>query len=159
MSEGRLQKEIGKKKPFELKEEEALLNLYRTSDRLQTMTMRLMREYGLTPAQYNVLRILHGKGKPLPVLEIAEHMIADTPGITGLIDRLEAMVLVERRRCLEDRRVVYVGITSKGTAIVGRLDEPLRELNRRLLGHLSHELTELIRLLEKVRAALADVKE
>ena len=50
MSKGRLQKEIGKKKPFELKEEEALLNLYRTSDRLQTMTMRLMREYGLTPA-------------------------------------------------------------------------------------------------------------
>ena len=74
------------------------------------------------------------------MLEIAERMIAGTPGITGLIDRLEAMALVERRRCMEDRRVVYVGITSNGKAIVGRLDEPLRELNRRLLGHLAHRV-------------------
>src|SRR5688572_15881070 len=108
-----LQQEIKKKTPFDLPEQEAMLNLLRTADQLQIRFARLFRRFGLTPQQYNILRILRGEEKPLPILEIAARMITVVPGITGLIDRLEAAELVSRQRCREDRRVIYVTITPK----------------------------------------------
>src|SRR3954454_19054943 len=113
MASGKLQREIGKKRPFATLEEEAMLNLFRTSDQLQIRFTRLFREYGLTPSQYNILRILRGEGRPLPILEVADRLLTAVPGITGLIDRLEAMGLVARERSTEDRRVVYVTITAR----------------------------------------------
>jgi len=132
----------------------------RTSDRLQIRFARLLREHGLTPSQYNVLRILRGEGKPLPILEIASRTITVVPGITGLIDRLEQAGFVNRLRCKKDRRVIYVALTDHGTETLAVLDEPLVALHGKLLGHLSQaELKELIRLLEKVREPLAETED
>ena len=114
MAEGRLQRELKKKRPFESAEEEALLNIWRTHDRFQIRFARFFREFGLTSSQYNVLRILRGEGKPLPCLEIADRLITAVPAITGLIDRLEAMELITRDRSTDDRRVVFVAISPKG---------------------------------------------
>jgi DNA-binding MarR family transcriptional regulator len=147
-----LQRELKKKRPFDSLEQQAVLNIVRTSDRFQNRFLRLFREHGLTPSQYNVLRILRGEGKPLPCLEIADRMIQVVPAITGLIDRLEQQGLVERERCTEDRRVVYVALTDKARKLLSELDEPVMELHRQLIGHLSAaELAELSRLLEKAR--------
>src|SRR5689334_19169841 len=155
MAGGRLQRELKKKRPFDSPEQEAMLNIARTADRFGICFSRLFREHGLTPSQYNVLRILRGEGKPLPILEVADRMLAAVPGITGLIDRLEGMGLLDRERSTEDRRVVYVAITPKGLDLLGRLDGPVEALHRRLIGHLSPaELRELIRLLEKARQPL-----
>jgi DNA-binding MarR family transcriptional regulator len=156
MATSKLQHELKKKRPFESAEQEAALSVLRTGDRLQICFTRLLREHGLTPSQYNVLRILRGEGKPLPILEIAGRTITVVPGITGLIDRLERAGFVNRVRCAEDRRVIYVALADKGTAALAALDEPMAALHRRLLGHLTQaELKELIRLLEKVRGPLA----
>jgi DNA-binding MarR family transcriptional regulator len=142
-------------RPFDSLEQEATLSIARTADRLGICFARLFREHGLTPSQYNVLRILRGEGKPLPILEVADRLIAVVPGITGLIDRLEGLGLVARERSTEDRRVVFVAITSKGLELLGRLDEPVGALHKRLIGHLTQaELKELIRLLEKARQPL-----
>src|SRR5262249_46778704 len=105
MTTPKLQHELKKKRPFESPEQEAALNVVRTSDQLQIRFARLLREQGLTPSQYNVLRILRGEGNPLPILEIASRTITVVPGITGLIDRLEKAGLVNRIRCEKDRRV------------------------------------------------------
>jgi len=149
---GNLQREIKKRGPFRSPEQEAMLNLLRTNDRFQLRFARLFRDYGLTSSQYNVLRILRGEGKPLPCLEIADRMIAVVPAITGLIDRLEAMSLVTRDRSTLDRRVVFVGITPKALDLLARLDQPVNQLHRKLIGHLSRsELGELSRLLTKAR--------
>src|SRR6478752_1401959 len=134
-----LQREIKKKRPFELPEQEAVLNVLRTADQLQIRFTRLFRKFGLTPQQYNVLRILRGEGRPLPILEIAARMITVVPGITGLIDRLETAGLVERKRCEHDRRVIYVAITQQATELLGHIDEPLRELHRQTLGHMTKD--------------------
>jgi DNA-binding MarR family transcriptional regulator len=153
----RLQDEVKKKRAFDSPEQEAALNLFRTSDRLQLCFARLFRSYRLTPSQYNILRILRGEGRPLPCLEIAQRTITVVPGITGLIDRLERARLVSRRRSAEDRRVIHVAITDKGLRLLAELDEPVLELHRRTLGHLSPaELAELNRLLEKARLGCAD---
>jgi DNA-binding MarR family transcriptional regulator len=157
MTTPKLQHELKKKRPFESPEVEVALNIVRTSDQLQIRFARLLREYGLTsPTQYNILRILRGEGKPLPILEIASRTITVVPGITGLIDRLEQAGFVNRLRCEKDRRIIYVAPTDQGMATLAALDEPLVALHHKLVGHLSQvELKELIRLLENVRQPLA----
>ena len=160
MAVPKLQQELKKKRPFDSPEQEAALNVLRTNDQLQIRFARLFRGYGLTPSQYNVLRILRGEGKPLPVLEIASRTIAVVPGITGLIDRLEQVGFVNRLRCEQDRRIIYVALTDRGAKTLAALDEPLIALHHKLLGHLSPaELRELIRLLERVREPLTESDE
>src|ERR1700678_119516 len=152
MPEGRLQRELKKKRPFESAEEEALLNLWRTHDRFQIRFARFFREFGLTSSQYNVLRILRGEGKPLPCLEIADRLITPVPAITGLIDRLEAVELITRDRSTDDRRVVFVAISPKGLEKINAMETPLVALHKEMIGHLARgELAELSRLLEKAR--------
>ncbi len=155
MGSNRLQQELKKKKPFDSPEQEANLNILRTNDRFENRLGRLFREYGLTASQYNVLRILRGEGEPLPSLEIAERMVQVVPAITGLIDRLEKQNFVTRQRCSKDRRVVYIEITDKALDLLTQMDDPLAELHRKLIGHLSRkELKELSRLLEKARQSV-----
>jgi len=154
---GKLQHELKKKRPFDSPEQEALLNLLRTSDQFHNRFGRLLREYDLTPSQYNVLRILRGEGTPLPCLEIADRMIQVVPAMTGLLDRLEKQELVKRERCTEDRRVVYVELTSKAIQLLERMDQPVTDQHRELIGHLTRaELKELSRLLEKARESTGE---
>lgn len=153
---GRLQRELKKRGPFASLEQELILNIARTSDRLLITAERLFREHDLTGSQYNVLRILRGEGKPLPILEIASRTVQVVPGITGLIDRLEAAELVRRERSTADRRVIYVSITDKALAVLDRLDEPLLALEKKMFRQLSAtEQQDMIRMLEKVRADLS----
>lgn len=153
----KLQRELKKKRPFESLEQEAALNVLRTNDQIQIRFTRLFRDYGLTGSQYNILRILRGEGKPLPILEIANRTVTVVPGITGLIDRLEQAGFVQRERCEKDRRVIYVAITAQGTKVLTELDKPVLSHHEKLMGHLSQaELKELSRLLEKVREPLTE---
>jgi MarR family 2-MHQ and catechol resistance regulon transcriptional repressor len=150
-----LQSELKKERPFDLPEQEACLNVLRTNDQLQNRLGRFFREFGLTSSQYNVLRILRGEGKPMPSLEIAERMIQVVPAMTGLIDRLENQGFVERRRCEDDRRVVYIKITEKAAKLLERMDKPLAALHRELMGHMTKaELRQLSQLLEKSRSKM-----
>ncbi|QDT56389.1 HTH-type transcriptional regulator MhqR [Caulifigura coniformis] len=152
MSPSQLQHELRKKRPFDSAEEEANLNIVRTSDQFQNRFGRLFREYGLTSSQYNVLRILRGEGRPMPCAEITERMLQVVPAMTGLLDRLEKQELIVRRRSTDDRRVIFVEPTRKALELLATMDEPVLKLNERLLGHLTKsELRELSRLLEKAR--------
>jgi MarR family transcriptional regulator, 2-MHQ and catechol-resistance regulon repressor len=149
----RLQREVKKKEPFASLAQEATLNLARTSDLVAIQFERLFRDFGLTPSQYNILRILRGESKPMPILDIAARTVTVVPGITGLIDRLEKAKFVQRRRCTEDRRVIFVEILPKGLETLGRLDKPVMELHEDVMSRLSEaDLQKLIRLLERVRA-------
>lgn len=154
----RLQAELKKRDPFDSIQQEAILNLLRTSDQLHNRLGRLFRLFDLTPSQYNVLRILRGEGKPIPSLEIAARLIQVVPAITGLIDRLEKVNLVQRKRCEEDRRVVYVAITRRGLDLLTKIDEPLGRLQHDLMKvHSKTDLAELIRLLEKTREGISQM--
>ena len=83
---------------------------------------------------------------------LPERTVTVVPGITGLIDRLEKSGFVVRERCQTDRRVIYVALTEKGHKTLADLDQPLQDLHKKLLGHLTKdELKELSRLLEKAR--------
>ena len=109
---GKLQQKFASASRSPVRSKGPCSNLFRTSDRMQHRFARLFREYGLTPSQYNILRILRSEGKAMPCLEIAQRTITVVPGITGLIDRLEQSGLVTRQHSEEDRRVVNVSITT-----------------------------------------------
>lgn len=156
----RLQRELKKRNPFDSPWQEAALAILRTADRLQIRFARLFRAHGLTPSQYNILRILRGEGASLPILEIASRTVTVVPGITGLVDRLEQAGFLRRRRCEVDRRVVRAELTEAGKEALASLDEPLARLHRELLGHFdSAEIGQLIALLDKARSRLAAAHE
>src|SRR5262249_35367113 len=105
-------REIKQTRPFPSQRQEGAVALMRTADQLRHLLTRYLEPAGITAQQYNVLRILRGANpERLPTLEIAERMIERTPGITRLLDRLEAKQLVHRERCPSDRRQVLCGIT------------------------------------------------
>ena len=152
-----IQAEIKQAKPFSSLEEEALISLQRTADQLQWRISELLKPYGISPTQYNALRILRGaKGRGHSCSEIAKRMINRDPDITRLVDRLERRGLVQRTREEKDRRVVIARITPAGLELLKGLDRPVEELNRKILGHLGNQrLKTLIKLLEMAREQVA----
>lgn len=136
-------------------EEVAYLDLVRTVEMLSHPLAQLLKSEGLSPAQYNVLRILRGSPEGLICGEIANRMVTRDPDITRLLDRLEKRKLISRSRSDKDRRVVLTRITPRGLELLAGLDQPVRETHRRLLGHLGVERRgALARLLEICRRRL-----
>lgn len=148
-----IQAEIQQTKPFSTLEDEALVSLQRTADRLQGRLGDMLKPRALSPTQYNALRILRGAGdEGRSCSEIAERMINRDPDITRLVDRLERRGLVKRCRDGKDRRVITTRITPVGLELLRSLDRPIEEFNRKLLGHMGEEqLRTLIKLLEAAR--------
>lgn len=151
-----LQAEIKQTKPFRSLESEAYLNLLRTADALLRKEVELLKEYGLSPTQYNALRILRGSGdQGVTCGELSERMLTKDPDVTRLIDRLAARGFLERSRSDQDRRIVRTRITQAGLTVLAKLDDPSEQWSRSQLGHMSKaELRELIRLLERAREAV-----
>src|SRR5438067_11388130 len=150
-----LQAEIKQTKPFSSLEEEASLALQLTADRLSRRGAEFLKQHGLSPAQYNTLRILRGAGPTgLPCSEVGERMINRDPDITRMLDRLERRGLVQRRREGKDRRVITTRITPAGLQLVNRLNRPIQQLHRSLLGSLGESrLKSLLRVLDGIREA------
>lgn len=149
----RLREEIKQSKPFHDRAHAAALALLRTVDEARREMESLIAPHGVSPEQYNVLRILRGAGEHgLPTLEIAARLLEKNPGITRLVDKLEAKKLVERRRCKTDRRQVFCVITPAGEAIVNAIDAPSRQANQQLFRALKPaEIDTLIDLLDRLR--------
>ena len=153
---GKLQHEIGKRKPFDCPEEEALLSVIRTADVLNRASAELFKPHDLSPTQYNVLRILRGTcpagTSGLACSAIADQMLTRDPDMTRLLDRLEKRGLISRSREEKDRRVVRTCITDKGLDVLKELDPVIADCHRKQLGHMSGEqLRQLIELLEVAR--------
>src|ERR1700691_5815364 len=142
---GKLQNEIGKTGPFASLEEEATLNLLRTADRLMGLCEAALKPAGITPTQYNVLRILRGVWpQGIACQEIARRMITRDADLTRLLDRLESRNLVQRQRQSGDRRVVHISITHGGLSLLAELDGPVVEMNEKLLGHIGREQLHML---------------
>jgi DNA-binding MarR family transcriptional regulator len=148
-----IQAEIKQTKPFSSLEEEAFISLLRTADQLQLHVAEFLKPYGLSPTQFNALRILRGAGDlGLPCSEVGERMINHDPDITRLMDRMERRGWVRRRRDQKDRRVITARITPAGLDLLKTLDQPVEEFNRQLLGKIGEaKLKSLLRTLEMAR--------
>jgi DNA-binding MarR family transcriptional regulator len=143
---------------FDSTEQEVFLNLWRTYDRLRILEEELFSSHGLTPQQYNALRLLRTEHPgSMPTLALAARLISRAPDITRLLDKLEQRGLIQRERLADNRRVVQVAITEAGLALLRDLAGPLRACHQRQLGHLTAEQQrQLVELLQIARAPHED---
>ncbi|AXP82379.1 HTH-type transcriptional regulator MhqR [Mariniflexile rhizosphaerae] len=127
----------------------ALLNILYTANWISSYQNEFFKPYGISPQQYNILRILKGAGEPINVQLVKDRMIERSPNATRLMDKLCSKNYIERLACDYDRRVVKITITKEGHAL---LDAIPVNLNNELLKNLSEEEAEqLSNLLDKMR--------
>lgn len=144
---GDLAKDINSK--FENNRIKALLNIIYTSNWITSCQNEFFKPYGISPQQYNVLRILRGANEPLRVQTIKDRMLERAPNATRLMDKLCAKSYIERLPSEHDRRVVQIAITQHGLDL---LNEIPNDINRDLFKNLSEEEAEILsNLLDKMR--------
>lgn len=127
----------------------ALLNIIYTANWINSIQNEFFKPFGISPQQYNILRILRGSKKPLKVQTIKERMLERAPNATRLMDKLCAKELIRRLPCPTDRRVVFIEITTNGLGLLKTIDKDFKE---DLLDNLTLEEAEkLSDLLDKIR--------
>lgn len=149
-----VQHEIRQTKPFRSLEEEVYISLRLTAQVLDEPWARYLRKgEGISPSQYNLLRILRGAGEQGRTMsEIAERMINRDPDVTRLADRTVKLGLARRKRDTEDRRVVKLFISGRGTDMLDRLDDAVKVFMERTLSGLGEKrLKQLRDLLDQAR--------
>jgi DNA-binding MarR family transcriptional regulator len=109
-------------------------------------------ELGLSAAQCAVLRLLD-EGAPVAMCRIAEALACDPSNVTGIVDRLEARGLVERRADPEDRRVKNLVLTARGREQRARLLERLAEPPSVIDALTAADRSELSAILRRLLAA------
>ena len=131
---------------------DAVVALMRAADRVRRRAARIVEPHGITLQQYNVLRILEAAQEDgVPTLEVAARMIEETPGVTRLLDRLEAKAYIRRQRCPRDRRQHLCWLTSEGARVLERLSPLLAAEHERVLEHLdSGNRQRLVALLDAI---------
>ena len=149
-----LRDELRQAKPFRSLEEEATLNIARTSAVLEHALAQSLKPHDITPTQYNVLRILRGSGSEgLCRNEVGQRLVRQVPDVTRLLDRMEQLGLIARVRGNDDRRFVSTHLTPKGRDVVDRLDDEVSAIHRRHLAHLGEtKLKLLVDLLTRARS-------
>ena len=114
-----------------------MVALLRAADRVRRRAARIVEPHGITLQQYNVLRILEGAREDgVPTLEVAARMIEETPGVTRLLDRLEAKAYIRRQRCPRDRRQHLCWLSREGTLLLDRLTPAMSVGHERVLERL-----------------------
>lgn len=137
------------KSNFKSNKLKALINIKYTSNWLNSQENEFFKPYGISPQQYNILRILRGANDKMKVQTVKERMIERAPNATRLMDKLCDKNLTVRERCDEDRRVVYVKITDEGLALLKEIDD---NKNLSFLEKLTEEeALQLSNLLDKIR--------
>ncbi len=117
----------------------ALLNILYTANWISGFQNEFFKSYGISPQQFNILRILKGAGEPVNVQIIKDRMIERSPNATRLMDKLCAKGLIERIPSDIDRRVVKIAITKKGNALLDAIPD---NFNHDLLKNLNEEEAE-----------------
>lgn len=140
---------------FKSSQQKAIVNLRYTSNFLGNIQNNFMAQYDLTMPQFNILRILRGAKSALNVNSVKDRMVEKSPNTTRLMDKLIEKGLIERVRCNEDRRVVYVEITKKGLQLLVEIDIKLDANSIMDLNLTDQESEMLSDLLDKVRASFS----
>jgi DNA-binding MarR family transcriptional regulator len=144
---GDISKDINSR--FDNNKVKALINILYTANWITNIQNAFFKPFGISPQQYNILRILNGANEPIKVRVIKDRMIERSPNATRLMDKLCAKKLIDRIPCPGDRRVVHITITDKGKKLLNDIsdnfnDEILKNINE-------NEATQLSDLLDKLR--------
>lgn len=144
---GDISKDINSK--FADNKVKALINILYTASWITNIQNAFFKPFGISPQQYNILRILNGANEPLKVQIIKERMIDRSPNATRLMDKLCAKNLIDRIPCPNDRRVVHINIANKGKQLLNDISD---NFNDNILNNITeNEAIQLSDLLDKLR--------
>jgi DNA-binding MarR family transcriptional regulator len=146
-----LEKDI-KQQKFESEFHKLAVNILFTSNWLYNINAGHLKEHGITPEQFNVLRILRGSyPKPLMLADVTCRMIDKSSNVTRLVEKLRLKGLVKREICEGNRRQVDILITPKGLDLLVKIDDESNAWSTALQNISKAEAQELNRILDKLR--------
>ena len=139
-------------KSFKSEAQKAYINIVYTANFLGVKQAAVFKPFGITPAQFNVLRILRGQHpKPATVNLLMERMLDKTSNVSRIMDKLEVKKLATRKQCPNDRRSVDILITEAGLDLLKKMDVAIEAQKIGLQNLSDAEAQELNRLLDKIR--------
>lgn len=132
--------------------EKMVVNILFTGSWLSNLNASRLKPFGLTPEQYNVLRILRGSHpKPMMLADITSRMIDRNSNATRLVEKLKSKEFVNREICKTNRRQVDISITESGLAVLAKIDEGLEQWLQILKTIPQSEAEQLNNMLDKLR--------
>jgi DNA-binding MarR family transcriptional regulator len=141
-----------KTKKFRSNGQKALLNILYTAWWYRARINNVLKPYGLTPEQYNVLRILKGSHPEMMcVKDISSRMIEKSSNVPRIIDRLEIKKLIRRNRGEDDGRQTMIELTKAGMAVLVEASKEMNQCDDQLIGLTETEAEQLNVILEKLR--------
>jgi DNA-binding MarR family transcriptional regulator len=141
-----------KQEKFESEHHKAAVNILFTAGWLHNVNSTRLKQYDITPEQFNVLRILRGSHpKAMMLAEIACRMIDKSSNATRLVEKLRMKGFVKREICENNRRQVDIMITEKGLTLLSKIDKGSEEWMAILKNISKSEAQELNRILDKLR--------
>lgn len=141
-----------KQEKFQNEHQKASINILYTGSWLYNINASALKKFGITPEQFNVLRILRGSHpKAMMLAEVAVRMIDKNSNCTRLVEKLRQKNLVNREICEGNRRQVDISITEKGLQLLKKVDADMTTWDVTSEKLSKNEAKELNRILDKLR--------
>jgi len=149
----KIEEEINQQRPFKDMYQKVGVNILFTASWLSKLQNDVLKPYGLSAQQYNILRILRGmRGKPATVKLLTERMVDKTSNASRLVEKLQRKGLVLRKSCKQDRRRVDIYIEEEGLKVLAEASAKLEAQMGDCMSHLEQEEAEqLSNLLDQLR--------
>jgi MarR family 2-MHQ and catechol resistance regulon transcriptional repressor len=139
---------------------EAVLNIVRAAACVRGVGARILRQFGLTEAQFNVLLLLKHKERELTQTDLGERLEVTRASITSVLDRLEGKGLVRRNRVPDNRRIYHVALRTAGLALLDKVEPVYRDgLTRIVIDLGADERLRLMGSLERVRQKAGEISD
>lgn len=155
-----LETELCLRKPVALLAHEALLNTYYTASCLRKKAGELLRPFGLTDVQFNLMMLLEYQSGPeegLSQAQLSNMMLVNRANITSLIDRMEKADFVVRTPAPSDRRSNIVKLTGRGRKLLDQIEQLYTKEVKQIMAVLKQaEQKTLIVMLEKIRGNISE---
>jgi DNA-binding MarR family transcriptional regulator len=146
-----IEKEIHQEK-FQSEYHKLLLNIIYTGNWINLRNIQRLKPYGISPQQYNILRILRGQyPNTATVTLLTERMLDKSSNASRLVEKLRSKGLLDRCVCPEDRRAVNVRITEKGLQLLEVIDSKHADFEDNLRSISEQEAQALNSMLDKLR--------
>jgi DNA-binding MarR family transcriptional regulator len=146
-----LQEAIYQTKPFTSIHEEAMVNIMYTYGWILEKNRRILKPFGVTPTQYNILRILRGAGKPVSTSYIKKRLLDKNSDVSRAVDRLVVKGWVIKNQCPSDRRLIDVELAKEGSMLMAKMQSYTTEVRTTLSNITEEEARLLSQILDKIR--------
>jgi len=141
-----------KQEKFQSEFQKVAVNIMFTSSWLYNLNAAFLKDFGITPEQFNVLRILRGsQPKPMMLADITSRMIDKSSNATRLVEKLRLKGMVKREICKNNRRQVDISITDKGLSLLKKIDDHSEVWSSAMERITKAEAKEINRILDKLR--------